>query len=423
VKRLPFIIFALAVAPLLLHAASCEIPPSVPMTLALADARMDACNREVRAARLAIDTAHADLRIAAQRPNPNLTLGASNVNPHAGLGSGPLPNKTFDSSVRLDQLIERGDKARWRRAQAEAALAAARAEAKEVLRQQRLQTRAAFFDLAAAQDKARVQEEFVGISEAAMGAAGKRLGAGDVSAAEANRFRLDAARASADLAQARAERQRARLELAKLLGAEPWSARLEVSLPDQWPTPVDKLARGDRPDVAATRYRLEAAEAAFQLARSLATRDVTVGLQADRWPVSESNTQGTGVSYSLSVQIPLHWRHANEGEAARAYAERENARAAMLRAESLARGDAESAEADWQLAQERRRRLESEVRPLAIEVSRAAEYSYSKGATGVLDLLEARRSLKAVELEDAQAVADMGRAWARRAAAVESIDE
>ena len=89
----------------------------------------------------------ADLRTATQRPNPTLTLGASNVNPSAGIGAGPLRGKTFDSSARIDQLIERGSKAELRETQAQAALAAAKADVAEQLREQRLAMRTAYLRL------------------------------------------------------------------------------------------------------------------------------------------------------------------------------------------------------------------------------------------------------------------------------------
>ncbi|MGZ5686008.1 MAG: TolC family protein, partial [Usitatibacter sp.] len=74
-------------------------------------------------------------------------------------------------------------------------------------------------------------------------------------------------------------------------------------------------------------------------------------------------------------------------------------------------------------ARERREQVESEVRPVAGDVARAAEFAYARGATGVLDLLDARRSLKAVELDEVQARAEAAKAWARREAARETFAE
>ena len=426
-RLIPWLAGAGLVPCVAIHPASaadgeCLALPAAPLSLSAADERLARCNRDVVAAHLAVSAAEADLRVASQRPNPNLTLGASNLNPSAGIGAGPLRGKTFDSAIRIDQLIERGGKAELREAQASANVAAAEADVAEQLREQRLAMRTAFFDLAAAQERMRLQLEFRDLSMQSADASMQRLQAGEVSKAEANRIRLDAVRAANDARQAQADRERARHEFARLVGAEAAATTIEVRV--EWPdqeAPV--TAQGARPDVAAAHHRMDAALAGRALARAIATRDITIGAQADHWPTSETNIQGTGISYTLSMSIPLHVRHANEGEAERAAADFETARAQVARVEAAAQSEATLAEADWRAARERRERVEKEVRPLAQDVAQAAEFAYSKGATGVLDLLDARRSLKSVELDEVQAISDSAKAWARLEAAREKVPE
>ncbi|MGZ5040414.1 MAG: TolC family protein [Usitatibacter sp.] len=394
----------------------------MPITLRAAEERLALCNRDVRAATFALAAAEADRRVASQRPNPTLTVGASNLNPALGVGAGPLRDKTFDSSLRVEQLIERGGKAELREAQAGELLAAARADLAEQLRQQRLAMRTAFFDLALAQERVRLQLEFRGLAAETAAASERRFNAGEVSRAEANRFRLDAARAENDARQAQADRERARLDFAKAIGAEAAASTIEVE--PVWPdAPSRARSPAERPDIAAARHRVEAAQAGRELARRIATRDVTVGVQADHWPVSETNPQGTGNSFGFTVSVPLHVRHANEGEAARAAADFDTARALLSRLEAQGEAEARVAEADLRNAAERRARLETEVRPIAREVADSAEYAYRRGASGVLDLLDARRSVKAVELDELQARAEAAKAWARREAALETFED
>lgn len=406
------------VAPAAKAQAPCDVAPAQPMSLAVAEARMLECNRDVRASRTAVDAAAADLRVAGQRPNPTMTLAASNVNPAVGVGSGPLRDKTFDSSLRMEQLVERGGKPALRQGQAQSLLDAARLDLAEQRRVQRLALRETYFDLAAAQEKLRLQREFLTLAEGSAAAAQRRLEAGEVSRAEAGRFRLDAVRAANDARQAAADAERGAFDLAKLVGAEAFAASIRVIV--AWPERESAVgSQDDRPDVAAARKRLAAAEYGRDLARAIATRDVTLGVQADHWPASALNPQGTGISYGLSIEIPLHVRHANEGEAARAMADLEAARGTLERA--LAQANADRALASRQLAaaQERRRRLEAEALPAAREIAEGAEYAYSRGATSVFELLDARRSLKGVELDELQARADAAKAWARREAAME----
>jgi cobalt-zinc-cadmium efflux system outer membrane protein len=413
---------SLAWAPAHAEPLDCPARVPVPLTLPAAEQRLEPCNRDVRAAALALQLASADRRIAAQRPNPTLTAGASNVNPHAGWGPGPLRDKTFDSSLRLEQLIERGGKGRLREARFEALFDAARADLHEQLRMQRLALRSAYFDLAAAQERLRLQRDFQALAAQSSGAASRRFEAGEIGRAEANRFRLDAARVANDVRMAIADVQRARLDFARTIGAEASAPLLEVApvFPDDG---AISPRAGERPDVLAARRRVLAAEAGRDLARSIATRDVTVGLQADRWPASEVNTQGTGISYGLTLSIPLHVRHANEGEAQRGVAELDAARSSLDRVQAQAAAEARLAEEDWRVARERRERLESEIQPVARDVAQAAEFAYQRGATGVFELLDARRSLKSVELDEVQARAEAAKAWARREAANETIGE
>jgi len=397
---------------------SCMPVPAQPLTLAAAEQRIEPCNREVRAAALAVEAARGDMRVATQRPNPTLSLTVNNMSPHNGLGSGSLRDKAMDQEVRLEQLIERGGKTGLRTAQGEANMRAAQADLAEQKRQQRLAVRVAFFELAAVQERLALQREFRGFAQESAGASRRRLDAGDIARAEANRFRLDAVRVENDVRQAETDLYRARLELARLLGAESMASSLEVVA--DWALAPGAAASGERPDVAAARLRVEAAENARELARQLGTRDVTVGLEADRSPVTDINPTATGITYGVSVSIPLFVRHRNEGELARALADLEIARATLERVREQAQAEARVAEQEWSAARERRERLESEVRPIAHEVASAAEYAYSRGATGVLDLLDARRSLKGVELDELQARLEAARSWARREAALEA---
>ena len=401
-------------------AATCARALATPLPLGAIDERVR-CNRDVIAAERAVDAARADLRTAGQRQNPNLTLGVGSINPAAGIGAGTLRDKAVDSSARIDQLVERGNKVGLRVAQAQAALDAARADHADQLRQQRAAARSAFFDLAAAQAKVAAQREAGSLAQQSAEAAQRRVDAGEISRNEANRFRLDAARAANDLRQAEADAIRARAELARLLGAE--SSALQLEVRPEWPTLLPERRGGDRADVAAARKRVAAAESARDLARALGTRDVTVGVQADHSPVNATNTNGNGNFFGVSVSVPLFVSHAHEGEKARALADVETARAVLRRAEAAATSEAAIALEDWRAAIERRRRLESESAPLAREVAEGAEFAYRKGASGILDLLDARRTLKSAQVEEVQALADEAKAWARYLAAIEPYEE
>src|SRR5689334_15406196 len=89
-------------------AADCALAPPPLLTRDEALRRLRTCNRDVRAARRAVSGAAADVQVASQPPNPTATLGVGTYNWSLGVGPGPLSDKTVDTSVRIEQVVERG---------------------------------------------------------------------------------------------------------------------------------------------------------------------------------------------------------------------------------------------------------------------------------------------------------------------------
>jgi cobalt-zinc-cadmium efflux system outer membrane protein len=71
-------------------------------------------NQDSRLSAFAVDSAKAARLIAGAPPNPLLTVQTFNINPQRGIGSGNFTEKTVDTTVRLDQLLERGNKRKLR---------------------------------------------------------------------------------------------------------------------------------------------------------------------------------------------------------------------------------------------------------------------------------------------------------------------
>ena len=77
------------------------------------------------------------------------------------------------------------------------------------------------------------------------------------------------------------------------------------------------------------------------------------------------------------------------------------------------------AAADLAAAVEKLQRVESDTLPQAREVGAASEFAYKKGALNLTDLLDARRTLRCVELEAVAARADHAKALAAWQAATQ----
>ena len=373
-------------------------------------------NREILSARRAVEAAQANSISAGARPNPTLSFGISSINPSAGIGSGTLRDKTVDTSVRIDQVLERGERRELRLALAKSLEAAGAEDLAEITRQQMLAVRLAYYDLLLFQEKRQVTNDAADLFQRSVDAAQKRLDAGDIAASDVSRIRVDALRAASDARAAEADRRRAQVALAVLIGAEAEIAALRAA--DPWPSTagtsglrVEQEALENRPDVRSARKRIEAALKARELARSLRTRDVSVGAQYDRYPINGVNTNGTGNSYGVFVSIPLFLNYAFDGEIRRAEVDYASSEDALARALALARSDADRALGDLQAADERLRRADQTLEE-AGRSAQAAEFAYTNGALGLMDLLDARRTLRALQIEAAQNRAEYAKAFA-----------
>ncbi|MBP5997813.1 MAG: TolC family protein [Azonexus sp.] len=366
-------------------------------------------NRELQLAKAAVSGAEADVLTADRLSNPQVSLNLTQISPWSGYGSGPWKDKKMDNVLRLDQLIERGGKRDLRVKGASALLGASRHDLDDTGRLMLLNLQQTYYDLRLAQDKRRLAGETAATYDKALETGRLRLKAGDISQVELSRMQIDKSRADNDARQTQAELEQAQVALAYLIGRESDAALLVAD--DNWPSVGDQqLKRGDleqRPDVAAARLRVAAAEATRDLAKAQKTRDVTFGLQYEHNMQSEPTN-----SYGFGVSVPLFIWHEYEGEIGRAEADLSAARLLYERTLAQATGSSDQASSALRSAEERLRRLETGLLADAERVARAAELAYSRGAMNLMDLLDARRTQRQVQIEAATARADYAKALA-----------
>jgi cobalt-zinc-cadmium efflux system outer membrane protein len=402
------------------------------LTLTQAEELLQAHNRELQAARRAVEAAGANTLSAGARPNPTLSLGVSAVNPAQGVGAGPLRDKFIDSSVRIDQVIERGDRRELRLANAKSLESASTEDLSDAQRQQRLALRYAYYDLLFAQDKVDIARDTIALFEGSVRAAELRLKAGDIAMADVARLRVDALRAQNDARAAEADQRRAQLALAYMIGAE--GRAIGIRAVDPWPSiyagrpggSVDELIEV-RPDVRAAKSRFEAAQSARELARSLRTRDVSVGVSYDHYPINPSYAMGSGAgngsSYGVFVSIPLFARYYYEGEIRRSEVDYSAAMEALEKVRAQARTEIARAFSDLQSTAERLQRFDESLLVEARRAADSAEFAYKNGAIGVMDLLDARRTLRAIQIDAASARDDHAKALAAWQAGIGRLDD
>jgi len=381
--------------------------------------------REVIAARRALESAGAQRIIAAARPNATLSLNSSSISSTPGTGPGPLNQKRIDTVLRIDQPFERGGKRELRMDAAEGLERAARGDSLDVLRTQLVQLRGAYYDLKQADEKVTVLGETAQLFGRTLAAAQVRLKAGDLAAAEVAKVQVDHERAQNDARSAVAELARVRLALAYLIGEDRDAESLRAT--DGWPP----LERPDpatveraiaeyvetRPDVIAAKARVEAAEKLRDLARSQQTRDVTLGAQYERFPGTiPSDSIGFGIS------LPLFTGNDFSGDIRRAEVDRYAALDALDRARAIARNDIRRAASDLAASAERLERYDATLLNAAQRSAQAVEFAFERGATSVLEVLDARRTLRAVRLEALAARTDHAKALAAWRASRTSTD-
>lgn len=395
--------------------------PSAALTLAEAEKLLLAKNRDLASAQRAVEAVEANVVVAGAHPNPILSAQSVKISPQRGVGSGPIYDKpNVDTTVSISQLIERGDKVRWRTEIAKGQATGVRYDLADLHRQLRLTLDSAYYDLKLAEEKATLALETSGLYTQALAAADKRLAAGDIAPVERARLVVEALRTQSDAEAARAETLRAQETLALLIGQETQAQSLSAE--DPWPNifgiqPLSAEqfnALGRRPDVRAAQARVDAAQAARELATSLRTRDVTLGAQVERFRFEEP-----GVSYGLSVNIPLFVRYYYEGEIAKAEAEYSAALVARDKVLATAKSELAKIYASLRAAAERTTRMQEYILPAAKRAADGVEFAYAHGAATLTDVLDARRILRVTLLDAVNARADYAKALAAWTVATE----
>lgn len=385
-------------------AASPEADATLPhLTLQDAENMWQQKNREIQLARNLVAGADADRLGAAQRPNPQLSLNAGSLTSNGGV-------KQSDAIVRIDQTFERGGKRALRMRGADLRLDAAREDLADTTRQSLIALQQAYYDLMLAQEKLGITQSNALLYGQTVDAAMLRLQVGDIAKSELSRIRVDALRAENDVRQAQSDLRQAQLTLAYLIGAEADAALIHAA--DVWPTaqlppPNELMDIDQRPDVRSALLRVQAADAARDLALSLKTRDVTLGLQFER---NGSNTPAHSIG--VGVSIPLMTGYEYQGEIGRAEADAMAARDALERTRAQATAEVAKYLDSLEAAAERVQRFEGSLLAEATAALDSAEFAYRHGALSVMDLLDARRTSKATLLDAATARADYAKSLA-----------
>ncbi len=392
-------------AALLLPAISqAQTADTPPLSLQDAEKRLLDANPTILQARATVAGARAGIDIAGARPNPIVTASVTSINPTRS-GNGGYWDRPVDNVLRVDQMIERGDKRDLRLAAADRNLAATGLDLDNTIRLARIELASAWVDLRAAREVRRIADENAALARRAADAAELRGKAGDLAGVDVARFAADAARVANDAVQAELALSRARIALARLLGNRVPAGTLQTT--DDWPgdeavalSPTD----AERVDILAARQRVAQASALRELARAQRTRDVSVGVQYEHYPPDGRNT------YGVSISVPLFLGYDYRGDIARSEADFTAAEQQLDATRQSVASEQARLQAELAAARSRHARLRDVVLPAAERAGRGADVAIQKGGMSLTDYLDTQRNLRAARIEAVQARADVARA-------------
>jgi len=402
---------------------ACAAPAAAQISVTAAVDEALQHNLTLLAARSNLTVAEAQMLGARLRPNPVLSFSGDHLDL---LGTG------FDASNnggppevawRLDMPLERGGKRDARIALASVARTAAQAQFLDAIRTLRQDVTLACIDLMAAQATRRVVGDTLRSYEDLARVNRARLAAGAIAPLEATRsnvamlqFRANVVRADLDVAAAAA---RLRVLLGRSAAdpleiADTLADRDVLAPPDE--TALEALAVQARPDLHSLQLAEARSVADLRLQEALGRVDYVVGAEYRRQQGIAGRSNSLGVFFST----PLPFSNRNQGEIARAGAEREQAerQIAARRAQVLA--DVRTALHEYVTTRGLVASIEHDLLTPAAQARDTSLYTYRAGGTTLLEVLDAQRAFNDVIQSYVDAQAGLRRASARLNAAVGS---
>lgn len=357
-------------------------------------------NAASRVSQQDLAAANSDILSASRAPLPIFSAKAADASNSSNL---PVVNnqRKTDKSWGLDWTFERGGKRTHRTDAAKFNAQAAQADFSEIQIQQQLLVKDLYFDLLAAQERVLHLKVIAVAAETTASVAKLRAKAGDLSAQDMMRVEIEAERAMSDLRKSQQDEKRANVALLQNLGLNSSASDMR-QLANDWPAisnfGLDQSYSLEtwvnaRPDVQSFQLRAQAAQALLENAKALGKIDPTIGLSVD------NNSGGSKKLTELRVQFPLQTNSTYDGEIGRATAQYYQAQTQLEQVRLNAEAEWHSMREVYTAAMVRHQIYQQEILPRAQKVAAQAELAYSKGAIPLVDLLDARRTLKNSLLE------------------------
>jgi len=265
----------------------------------------------------------------------------------------------------------------------------------------------AFFDVLSAQERIRLAQETLSLTQRVTDITGKRVIAGKISPVEETKARVAEAQVKVELSQAQGDLRISRQKLSTLWGnATPRFERVDgavADLPD-----VPSVATLDRrvaqsPSLRRTEVELQRRVALTRVEQSKRTPDPTISLGVKRAP--ESTNQ-----ILLGVSVPLPFFDGNQGNLLEALRREDKARDEITANRLRLQSEVLQARERLLTARAEVDALRNEVLPGALSAYEAAGKGFDAGKFSFLETLDAQRTLIQARVQYLRALAETHRA-------------
>ena len=402
--------------------AQSEAPRStvLPSTLRLADALqiLRARGLDLLIAEAAVGSAEGDVKIAGAIQNPALAVSLGGSFQCTGIGGKSAADCMFATVGLSDEAALENTitgKRTLRLQVARAALAAARLGREDARRTLEFQVKQQFIQALVAQEALQFARDLAASMAATLEKNEKKYQLGAIN--EADLAKTETAKLETDQAVDNAAQtlRIARVGLAFLLGVRgplpEFSVEQAELLHYQVPGQLAALSREallhtafiHRPDLRAAGFQRNRAEASIRLAQRLRFPDISLSVSYSQEGSGATAITPPTLAVGLSAPIPLLYRQQGEIRKAEADFRTQVLQQAKLTAQIVS--DVESAFAAFNTAGNLVRRMESRLLKAAEKARRLAKFQYDKGATSLLEFLDAQRTYSATNVEYRQDLA------------------
>ncbi len=361
-------------------------------------------NLSLQAARTTVQQSLAQEISANVRPNPELSTSYSNIplfRPEEGLGT--YLHDSTELDIGVSYLIERGKKRQLRLQAAKDGTAVTRSQVEDNERTLKFQVASQFINALLAESVLDLAQQNLASFQKSVDLGETQFNAGSISENDFLKIKLQLVQFQTDVQQAELSRVQALSGLRQLMGYETVPANFTISGAFDYQPLAATLqelqakAMESRPDLRAAQQGISAATSQYSLAKANGKQDVSVGGTYAR--VGAFNTAVVGVS------IPLAIFDRNQGEIARTRYAISQAQYGLKSTNGQVLTDVRDAFASLQTSDQ----VVKLYRAGNLEISRKnreiSQYAYQRGATSLLDFLDAERSYRATQLAYRQALA------------------